>query len=59
MVRSYCRVKAGGELRSHKGVNFPGIDLGISAFTEDDYECLKLAAAMNLDGVSQSFVLVA
>ena len=52
-----CRVKAGGELRSNKGVNFPGIDLGISAFTADDYEYLKLAAEFNLDAVSQSFVL--
>jgi len=28
-----CVVKVGGELRSHKGLNLPGIDLGISAFT--------------------------
>ena len=51
-----CRVKVGGELRSHKGVNFPGIDLGISAFTENDHELLKFAAAEKLDAVSQSFV---
>ena len=53
----HCRVKAGGELRSHKGVNFPGIDLGISAFTERDHELLQFAAEQKLDGVSQSFVL--
>jgi len=29
-----CRVVVGGELRSRKGLNLPGIDLGISAFTE-------------------------
>ena len=28
-----CRVLAGGELRSRKGLNLPGIELGISAFT--------------------------
>ena len=53
----YCTVTVGGELRSHKGVNFPGIDLGISAFTERDHELLKFAAEQKLDAVSQSFVL--
>lgn len=52
----HCQIQVGGELRSHKGVNLPGIDLGISAFTERDRECLAFAAAAGLDGVSQSFV---
>jgi pyruvate kinase len=52
-----CRVHVGGELRSHKGVNFPGIDLGIRAFTEQDRALLAFAAEEQLDGVSQSFVL--
>ncbi len=51
-----CRVVVGGELRSRKGLNLPGIDLGISAFTERDHECLKLAAEEGIDAVSQSFV---
>ncbi len=51
-----CKVKVGGELRVHKGVNFPGIDLGISAFTDQDRELLKFAAEQNLDGVGESFV---
>jgi pyruvate kinase len=51
-----CRVLMGGELRSRKGLNLPGIDLGISAFTERDHECLKFAAEQGLDAVSQSFV---
>src|SRR5213592_4232745 len=33
-----CTVAVGGELRSRKGLNLPGIDLGISAFTERDRE---------------------
>ena len=33
-----CRVMVGGELRSRKGLNLPGIDLGISAFTDRDHE---------------------
>ena len=49
-------VISGGELRSHKGVNLPDIDLGIHAFTDFDRKALAFAAAMQLDGVSQSFV---
>jgi pyruvate kinase len=51
-----CDVVVGGELRSRKGLNFPGIDLGISAFTDRDRECLAFAAAEGIDAVSQSFV---
>ncbi|MEN8149867.1 MAG: pyruvate kinase [Planctomycetota bacterium] len=51
-----CRVRAGGELRSRKGVNLPGIDLGIGAFTARDRECLAFALEAGVDIVSQSFV---
>lgn len=51
-----CVVKVGGELRSRKGVNLPGIDLGVSAFTGRDRECLKFALEHGVDAVSQSFV---
>ena len=51
-----CRVLVGGELRSRKGLNLPDIDLGISAFTDRDHECLKFAMEQGLDAVSQSFV---
>jgi pyruvate kinase len=51
-----CKVIIGGVLRSKKGLNLPGIDLGISAFTERDHECLKFAMAHGVDAVSQSFV---
>ncbi|HOI95469.1 MAG TPA: pyruvate kinase [Syntrophobacter fumaroxidans] len=51
-----CRVVVGGELRSCKGLNLPGIDLGISAFTEHDHNCLKFALENGVDAVSQSFV---
>ncbi len=51
-----CRVVVGGELRSRKGLNLPGIDLGISAFTERDRECLRFALEAGVDAVSQSFV---
>ena len=51
-----CRVLVGGELRSRKGLNLPGIDLGVSAFTEHDHDCLKFALENGVDAVSQSFV---
>lgn len=51
-----CTTLVGGELRSHKGINLPGIELGISAFTDRDHECLKFAIEQGVDAVSQSFV---
>jgi pyruvate kinase len=51
-----CRVVVGGELRSRKGLNLPGIDLGLSAFTEHDHDCLKFALQHGVDAISQSFV---
>jgi pyruvate kinase len=54
--RVHCRVLVGGELRSRKGLNLPGIDLGISAFTEHDRKCLEFALGAGVDAISQSFV---
>jgi pyruvate kinase len=51
-----CKVAVGGELRSRKGLNLPGIDLGISAFTSHDRACLEFALKQGVDAVSQSFV---
>jgi pyruvate kinase len=51
-----CTVAVGGELRSRKGLNLPGINLGISAFTEHDRACLEFALGAGVDAVSQSFV---
>lgn len=55
----HCEVRAGGELLSRKGLDLPGIDLGISAFTDHDYDCLKFALEQGVDAVSQSFVSTA
>jgi pyruvate kinase len=51
-----CHVVVGGELRSRKGLNMPGIDLGISAFTDHDRACMAFALEHGVDAVSQSFV---
>jgi len=52
----HCRVFVGGELRSRKGLNIPGINLGVSAFTDHDRACLEFALGQGVDAVSQSFV---
>ena len=52
----HCTVLTGGELRSKKGLNIPGINLGISAFTDHDRVCLEFALKNGVDAVSQSFV---
>jgi pyruvate kinase len=52
----HCKVTVGGELRSKKGLNLPGINLGISAFTDHDRACLEFALKNGVDAVSQSFV---
>lgn len=52
----FCKVVVGGELRSKKGLNLPGIDLGISAFTDHDRDCLEFALKNGVDAISQSFV---
>ncbi|MEZ4582848.1 MAG: pyruvate kinase [Caldilineaceae bacterium] len=39
-----CRVEVGGPINSRKGMNLPGIDLGILAFTEEDRAFLRFAA---------------
>ena len=51
-----CRLLVGGELRSHKGVNLPEIDLGACAFTKHDHDCLTFASHNGVDAISQSFV---
>lgn len=52
----HCRVAVGGELRSRKGINLPGIKLGVGAFTERDRACLSFALHNGVDAIGQSFV---
>ena len=44
------------KVRSREGLNLPGINLGISAFTKRDRECLEFALGQGVDAVSQSFI---
>lgn len=50
------RVKVGGELSDHKGVNLPNITLPISALTPKDKDDLEFALNLGVDWISLSFV---
>ena len=52
----YATVESGGTLTSHKGVNTPGVDLGVDVITEKDRRDLRLAAEKRVDFVAASFV---
>jgi len=48
----------GGQLGEHKGINAPGVDLGVSGVTEKDLEDLTFGVAAGVDLVALSFVKV-
>jgi pyruvate kinase len=49
-------VHYGGELRAHKGMNLPGIEVSAPALTEKDVEDVKQAVALGVDYIALSFV---
>ena len=49
-------VHYGGELRAHKGMNLPGLEVSAPALTEKDIEDVKQAVALGVDYVAFSFV---
>jgi len=49
-------VVLGGILKSHKGVNLPGIDLQIPAFTEKDRRDLEFGLEIGVDAIAISFI---
>ncbi|QSG13012.1 Pyruvate kinase [Halapricum desulfuricans] len=52
----YARVENGGKLQARKGVNIPGVELGLPTVTEKDRQELKVAAEEEVDLVAASFV---
>jgi len=52
----YTRVEQGGYLKSHQGVNLPGINLRISALTDKDKQDLAFGVSQKVDWVALSFV---
>jgi pyruvate kinase len=57
--RARCRVVVGGEVKSHKGVNLPGVPVPIPSLTRKDLEDLNFALAQGVDFVALSFVRAA
>ncbi len=51
-----CEVKTGGELKDHKGMNLPGIDLSAPSLTEKDEEDARFALELGCDFLALSFV---
>jgi pyruvate kinase len=51
-----CRVKSGGELKNHKGMNLPGVDLSAPALTEKDAADARFALELGCDFLALSFV---
>jgi len=54
--RVTCRVKVGGVVRDHKGLNFPGVKLSIGSLTAKDRRDVAFAVAAGVDFLAQSFV---
>ncbi|MGH7559452.1 MAG: pyruvate kinase [Gemmatimonadales bacterium] len=50
------RVRFGGTLRAHKGINLPGVDVSAPAITDKDKEDALAAAAAGVDYIGISFV---
>jgi len=51
-----CRVRVGGVLRSHQGVNLPDTTLPIPAVTRKDLADLRFGLGQGVDWVAMSFV---
>jgi len=51
-----AKVKDGGTVKNHKGVNIPDADLSVSVVTEKDEKDLKFALEKEVDFIALSFV---
>ncbi len=51
-----CTVVKGGALKSHKGVNFPTLNLRLPAMTDKDQRDLEFGLTQGVDLISLSFV---
>jgi pyruvate kinase len=49
-------VHYGGELKSHKGMNLPGLEVSAPALTEKDLEDVQQAVELGVDYIALSFV---
>ncbi|HEY5219749.1 MAG TPA: pyruvate kinase [Gemmatimonadaceae bacterium] len=54
--RVSARVVHGGELKSHKGMNLPGVQVSAPSITDKDREDVEFAVAQELEYLALSFV---
>ncbi len=52
----FCEVEAGGELKSRKGMNLPGVALSTPSLTEKDRKDARFALGLGVDFLALSFV---
>jgi len=55
----FCRVKNGGWISNHKGVNVPGVELNMPFVSQKDYEDIVFAAEQDYDYIATSFTRTA
>jgi pyruvate kinase len=51
-----CRVKTGGRIMSHKGINLPGTTISAPTLTEKDQKDIRFGVAEGVDYMALSFV---
>lgn len=51
-----CRVKNGGRIMSHKGINLPGTTISAPTLTEKDRKDIRFGVAEGVDYIALSFV---
>jgi pyruvate kinase len=54
--RARCGVVVGGQVKSHKGVNLPGVPIPIPSLTRKDLDDLEFALKLGCDFIALSFV---
>src|SRR5215207_2143223 len=55
-TRVHCRVLHGGKIKSHKGMNLPGVAVSAPSITEKDWADVTFAVEHGLEYVALSFV---
>ncbi len=52
----YTKILVGGTITNRRGINIPGVDIGISAITDKDKDFIKLGVEEDVDYFALSFV---
>ncbi|MFT9848310.1 pyruvate kinase [Aneurinibacillus sp. REN35] len=52
----YCHIRNGGTLKDRKGVNVPGVQIGLPGITEKDASDIEFGIRQGIDMIAASFV---